>query len=44
MGDYLGVQRDAGTSYTAWGDTRDVVVNAFWPQGRPDPDIYFAKL
>jgi BNR repeat-like domain len=44
MGDYLGVQRVAGTSYTGWGDNRDVVVNRFWPNGRPDPDVFFAEL
>ncbi|MFN2545154.1 MAG: hypothetical protein ABR600_11400 [Actinomycetota bacterium] len=44
MGDYLGVARVAGTTYAAWGDTRDVLVNAYWPEGRPDPNVYFAKL
>jgi hypothetical protein len=44
MGDYVGVRRSAGTAYTAWGDNRDIVHNAFWPQGRPDPDVFFAKL
>jgi len=44
MGDYLGVRRGSGTSYAAWGDNRDVVTNSFWPNGRPDPDVFFAKL
>ena len=44
MGDYLGVRRVSGTSYTGWGDNRDIVTNSFWPNGRPDPDVFFAKL
>ena len=43
MGDYLGLTRVAGTSYAAWGDNRDVLVNGFWPAGRLDPNVYFAK-
>ena len=44
MGDYLGATRLGSTTYTAWGDNRDTVKNAFWPKGRPDPNVYFAKV
>jgi photosystem II stability/assembly factor-like uncharacterized protein len=43
MGDYVASLRSGGTTYTGWGDNRDTVTNAFWPQGRADPDVYFAK-
>ena len=43
LGDYVASLRSGGATYGAWGDTRDTVTNAFWPQGRPDPDVYFAK-
>jgi hypothetical protein len=32
-----------GTGYFAWGDNRDVETNALWPQGRHDPDVFFAS-
>jgi hypothetical protein len=44
MGDYVGATRQRGAAYTAWGDNRDAVTNQFWPNGRPDPDVYFAKV
>jgi hypothetical protein len=43
MGDYNGASRAGGTLYAAWGDNRDTVVNAFWPGGRVDPDVFFTK-
>ena len=44
MGDYVASARVAGTTYGAWGDNRDTVTNVFWPNGRPDPDVYFATI
>jgi hypothetical protein len=44
MGDYNGADRAGDTLYAAWGDNRDTVVNAFWPGGRVDPDVFFTKV
>jgi hypothetical protein len=44
MGDYLGATRRGTDTYTAWGDNRDHVTNQFWPKGRPDPNVYFARV
>ncbi len=44
MGDYNSVALSGGTLYAAWGDNRDTVSNFVWPGGRPDPNVYFAKL
>ncbi|HYM50540.1 MAG TPA: sialidase family protein [Candidatus Limnocylindrales bacterium] len=43
MGDYIASATDGSARYFAWGDNRDIVVNALWPQGRNDPNVYFAK-
>jgi hypothetical protein len=43
MGDYNGAYRTGGVTYAAWGDNRDTLVNAFWPDGRLDPNVYFTK-
>jgi hypothetical protein len=43
MGDYIANVTDGTHSYLAWGDNRDVVTNVLWPQGRNDPNVYFAK-
>jgi len=43
MGDYVAAVRTGGVTYGAWGDNRDIVTNEFWPDGRPDPDVYFAQ-
>jgi hypothetical protein len=43
MGDYNGAYRTNGVTYAAWGDNRDTVTNAFWPNGRIDPNVYFSK-
>jgi BNR/Asp-box repeat len=42
MGDYLANVNVGGQGYFAWGDNRDVVTDALWPQGRHDPDVFFA--
>jgi hypothetical protein len=43
MGDYIANTTDGTKRYLAWGDNRDVVTNVLWPQGRNDPNVYFAK-
>jgi hypothetical protein len=43
MGDYNGAYRTGGVTYAAWGDNRNTVSNAFWPNGRLDPNVYFTK-
>jgi hypothetical protein len=43
MGDYVGSASDGNHQYFAWGDNRDVVKNFLWPNGRHDPDVFFAK-
>jgi hypothetical protein len=43
MGDYIGSATDGTHQYFAWGDNRDTVTNFMWPNGRHDPDVFFAK-
>jgi hypothetical protein len=43
MGEYIAVAGDADSFYYAWGDNRDRVVSTTYPNGRPDPDVYFAR-
>ncbi|HEX9547021.1 MAG TPA: sialidase family protein, partial [Acidimicrobiales bacterium] len=43
MGDYIANVSDGSHQYFAWGDNRDVVTNWLWPQGRHDPDVFFAR-
>ncbi len=43
MGDSIASTISGGHLIAAWGDTRDVVRNALWPQGRNDPDVFFAR-
>jgi hypothetical protein len=43
MGDYIANVSDGTHQYFAWGDNRDVVTNFLWPQGRHDPDVFFAR-
>lgn len=42
MGDYISNVSSGGHQYFAWGDNRDVVTNFLWPNGRHDPDVFFA--
>lgn len=42
MGDYIANVSDGTNQFFAWGDNRDIVKNFFWPQGRNDPDVFFA--
>jgi hypothetical protein len=41
LGEYIGVAGDANNFYYLWGDNRNTVTNANWPNGRPDPDVFF---
>jgi hypothetical protein len=43
MGDYLANVSSRGHRLFAWGDNRDIVRNQLWPQGRNDPDVFFAR-
>lgn len=43
MGDYIADVSDGSQQYIAWGDNRDVVTDFLYPQGRHDPDVFFAK-
>jgi hypothetical protein len=43
MGDYIANVAVAGHRYFAWGDNRDVATSFMYPQGRPDPDVFFAR-
>lgn len=42
MGDYIANVTNGTTRYYAWGDNRDTIKNFLWPQGRHDPNVYFA--
>jgi hypothetical protein len=43
MGDYIDNVASGGHRYFAWGDNRDTVTGFLYPQGRPDPDVFFAR-
>lgn len=43
MGDYIANVSDGSNQYFAWGDNRNIVTNFLWPQGRHDPDVFFAR-
>jgi hypothetical protein len=43
MGDYLANVSDGGRRFFAWGDNRDRVRNWLYPNGRHDPNVYFAR-
>lgn len=43
MGDYISNVSDGQRQYFSWGDNRDVVTNFLWPNGRNDPDVFFAR-
>jgi hypothetical protein len=43
-GEYLGVAADARSAYYLWTDNRNTVVNAQYPAGRRDPDIFFDRV
>ena len=43
MGDYIANISVGSHLYFAWGDNRDTVRNFMFPNGRNDPDVFFAK-
>ncbi|GIW41550.1 MAG: hypothetical protein KatS3mg076_2127 [Candidatus Binatia bacterium] len=43
MGEYLAVAATFDEFFFAWGDNRNTVFSATYPQGRPDPDVYFDR-
>jgi hypothetical protein len=43
MGDYIANVSDGSHQYFAWGDNRDTVTGFLYPNGRADPDVFFAK-
>jgi hypothetical protein len=43
MGDYIANVSDGSHRYFAWGDNRAVVTDFLFPNGRNDPDVFFAK-
>jgi cysteine-rich repeat protein len=43
MGDYIAIAADADYFYYAWGDNRHTVVSSTYPDGRPDPDVFFDR-
>ncbi|MCL6642443.1 MAG: glycoside hydrolase [Candidatus Bipolaricaulota bacterium] len=44
MGDYNQMAADARFFYLAWGDNRTLLQTERYPNGRPDPDVFFAKI
>jgi hypothetical protein len=43
MGDYIANVSDGSHQYFAWGDNRDTVTDFLYPNGRNDPDVFFAR-
>ena len=43
MGDYIAQVSAGGHQFIAWGDNRDIVTNFLWPNGRNDPNVFFAR-
>jgi uncharacterized repeat protein (TIGR01451 family) len=41
MGEYIAVAGDERNFYYLWGDNRNTLVTANFPNGRPDPDVFF---
>lgn len=44
MGDYNQMAADERFFYLAWGDNRNILKTENYPNGRPDPDVFFAKI
>ncbi len=44
MGDYNQMAADEKFFYLAWGDNRTILKTPTYPNGRPDPDVYFTKI
>jgi hypothetical protein len=43
MGDYIANVSDGSHQYFAWGDNRNRVTDFLFPNGRNDPDVFFAR-
>lgn len=43
MGDYIANVSDGSHQYFAWGDNRNRVTDFLFPNGRNDPNVFFAK-
>lgn len=43
MGDYIANISSGSREYFAWGDNRDTVTDFMFPNGRTDPDVFFAR-
>lgn len=43
MGEYIAVAAGDESFFYAWGDNRSTLVTSSYPNGRPDPDVYFAQ-
>jgi sugar lactone lactonase YvrE len=43
MGEYNAVFADGSEFLYAWGDNRNIVTTPFFPEGRSDPDVFFAR-
>jgi len=41
MGEYIAVAADDSSFYYMWGDNRNTLITTNFPDGRPDPDIFF---
>lgn len=44
LGDYIGLAADTEFFYLAWTDARNLVKTPQYPEGRPDLDVFFAKI
>ncbi|MFN4218123.1 MAG: sialidase family protein [Candidatus Bipolaricaulia bacterium] len=44
MGDYNQMAADEQFFYLTWGDNRNILKTENYPNGRPDPDVFFAKI
>lgn len=44
IGDYIALGADKGVFYLAWADATNFVKTPKYPDGRPDLDVFFAKI
>jgi hypothetical protein len=44
MAEYIAVAADAANFYYDWGDNRNTIVSASYPDGRPDPEVRFESV
>jgi hypothetical protein len=43
MGEYIGIAVDLRNFYYIWGDNRNILTTTAFPNGRPDPDVFFER-